>query len=182
MDSVLPVRGYFLSVSGALLLLLLAADWVLPAPLPDRFALSNTALPPIRIRSDVKGPEPVVIDTNHPLPAIADQDRIAAGSQPGRLDAPDAAQDTGSPAPVDDSEGVTVAPLSPQVRDSMARSDADQAAHRPMYGKAESKLRNTSSHARRARQRPSVEHLRRWCDADNGRCSAAFLFARPSYD
>lgn len=64
--SSIPLRGYFLSVGGALLLLLLAADWVLPAPLPTRFVESDSALPPIRIRSEVRPPEAVVIDTNRP--------------------------------------------------------------------------------------------------------------------
>jgi hypothetical protein len=53
----LPMRAYFLSVGGALLLLLLAADWVQPAPLPSRLTDSHSALPPIRIHSELKGPE-----------------------------------------------------------------------------------------------------------------------------
>ncbi|WP_407159454.1 hypothetical protein [Bradyrhizobium sp. STM 3557] len=98
LDPVLPLRGYLLAVAGALLLLLLAADWVLPAPLPGRFDESNPALPPIRIHSDVKGPEAVSIDTNQPLPAHTDE-VVMVASQPGSLDAPDAAQQAGAPCP-----------------------------------------------------------------------------------
>jgi hypothetical protein len=60
----LPLRGYFLWVGGALLLLLLAAGWALPAPAPSPLTDSRSALPPIRIRSDTKAPEAVVIDTS----------------------------------------------------------------------------------------------------------------------
>lgn len=60
----LPLPGYFLSVGGALLLLLLAADWTLPAPAPSPLTDSHSALPPIRIHSDIKGPEAVLIDTS----------------------------------------------------------------------------------------------------------------------
>jgi hypothetical protein len=70
-DSALPLRGYVLSVGGALLGLLLAADWVMPAPQPSRFAQSETVLPQIRIRSDVKLPEPVIINTNQPPPMLS---------------------------------------------------------------------------------------------------------------
>lgn len=60
----LPLREYFLWVGGALLLLLLAADWTLPVPAPSPLTDSRSALPPIRIHSDTKGPEAVVIDTS----------------------------------------------------------------------------------------------------------------------
>jgi len=60
----LPLRAYFLSVGGALLLLLLAADLVLPAPLPSRLSDSHSTLPPIRIHSELKGPDAVIIDTS----------------------------------------------------------------------------------------------------------------------
>lgn len=80
----LPLRAYFLSVGGALLLLLLAVDWVLPAPLPSRLTDSHSALPPIRIHSDLKGPEAVVIDTTGfgLRPTTAAHDIADAASQP----------------------------------------------------------------------------------------------------
>lgn len=72
----LPLRAYFLSVGGALLALLLAADWVLPATLPSRLTDSHSALPPIRIHSELHGPEAVVIDTSGFVlrPAPTEQD------------------------------------------------------------------------------------------------------------
>ena len=79
----LPLRAYFLSVGGALLLLLLAADWVLPAPLPSRLTESHSAHPPIRIHSELKGPEAVVIDTSRfgLLPTLPENESAAAPSQ-----------------------------------------------------------------------------------------------------
>jgi hypothetical protein len=102
--SVIPLRGYFVSAGGALLLLLLAADWLLPAPEPSRLAGSKPAMPPIRIHSDVKRPELVVIDTNQPLPVSANKEITMARSQFQTFDAADAAQATGTPLPVDEGE------------------------------------------------------------------------------
>ena len=61
-ESEIPLLGYVLSVGGALLLLLFAADWVLPAPLPSQLMESHSAIPPIRIHSELKAPEAVVIE------------------------------------------------------------------------------------------------------------------------
>ena len=77
-DAALPLRGYFLSVGGALLCLLWATSWVLPAQLPGRFAEPDPARPPIRIHSDVKMPERVVIDTNQSLPTLSDKEIVVA--------------------------------------------------------------------------------------------------------
>jgi hypothetical protein len=79
----LPLRAYFLSVGGALLLLLLAANWVQPAALPSRLMDSHSALPPIRIHSELKGPEAVVIDTSGfgLLPMLPEDKSAAAPSQ-----------------------------------------------------------------------------------------------------
>jgi hypothetical protein len=76
-----PVRGYFLWVGGALLVLLFAANSLLPAPLPSKLIESHSTLPPIRIASGLKGPEAVVIDTSQPgfLPILPDRE-IAAPS------------------------------------------------------------------------------------------------------
>lgn len=79
-ESAIPLRGYFLSVGGALLLLLFAADWVLPAPAPIRFDESHSVRPPIRILSEMKRPEVVVIDTNRAAPTPALPDEIASAT------------------------------------------------------------------------------------------------------
>ena len=98
-DFGIPLRGYLLSVGGALILLLFAADWVLPVPLPSRLMESHSALPPIRIHSELKGPEAVVIDTNRPVPTPMpqDQENVAAPWQLQSSDVADAAQQLGSP-------------------------------------------------------------------------------------
>jgi hypothetical protein len=65
-DSEIPLRGYFLSVGGALFALLCAAGWLMPGPPPS--GRTDPAFEPaIRIHSALKGPELVVIDTNQPI-------------------------------------------------------------------------------------------------------------------
>jgi hypothetical protein len=101
----LPLRAYFLSVGGALLLLLLAVDWVLPAPLPSRLADSHSALP-IRIHSDLKAPEAVFIDTNvfSANPMAAENESPAAPSPMPHPEVADSAADvieTGSGSSTD---------------------------------------------------------------------------------
>jgi hypothetical protein len=63
-DTQAPVRGYFLWVGGALLVLLFAANSLLPAPPPRKLIESHSRLPRIRIASELRGPEAVVIDTS----------------------------------------------------------------------------------------------------------------------
>ncbi|WP_456839255.1 hypothetical protein [Bradyrhizobium sp. USDA 4486] len=88
-DSALPLRGYFLWVGGVLVCLLWLANWALPAQLPGRFSEPDPARPPIRIHSDIKPPELVVIDTSRSLPAPSDKEIVlahspVAGAQPDR--------------------------------------------------------------------------------------------------
>ena len=82
-NSQIPLRGYFLWVGGALLVLLFVANSLLPAPLPSKLIESHSAHPPIRITSDLKGPEAVVIDSSQPdfLPMLPDKEIAAATSQ-----------------------------------------------------------------------------------------------------
>jgi hypothetical protein len=119
----LPLRAYFLSVGGALLLLLLAADWVLPAPLPNR--PTDFARPPIRIHSDLKGPEAVVFDTSrfdyHPAPT--ERDSAEAPSQQPETEVADASTDVGDsrPAATDLRLRESLAQLQPTVHDQAGR-------------------------------------------------------------
>lgn len=85
----LPLRGYFLSVGGALLCLLRAAGSILPAPSPGRLTEPDPALPPIRIQSAMRGPELVVINTNQSLPAPSDKEIVVAHSAAQAIDPPD---------------------------------------------------------------------------------------------
>jgi hypothetical protein len=62
----LPVARYFIFVGGTLVALLFIADWCLPAPsarFADQLAIDRTI---IRIRSEHKWPEKVVLDTRQP--------------------------------------------------------------------------------------------------------------------
>jgi hypothetical protein len=63
----MPIFRYFVFVGGALLALLFVADFALPqAPAVQTVMTAGGDLPPIRIRSDRKLPERVVLDTSHP--------------------------------------------------------------------------------------------------------------------
>jgi hypothetical protein len=55
----LPLKGYFMWVGGALLVLLFAANWLLPTPAPIPLISSRVTLPPIRIYSATKAPDEV---------------------------------------------------------------------------------------------------------------------------
>ncbi len=67
----MPLFRYFIFVGGSLLALILVANAALPsAPMPEGLT-SGTDLPPIRIHSERKLPERVVIDTSVPMPAGA---------------------------------------------------------------------------------------------------------------
>jgi hypothetical protein len=72
----MPLLRYFFYVGAALLGLILISNFVLPqAPLPSTLT-SATDLPPVRIHSDRKLPERVVLDTSStvstkPVPMLA---------------------------------------------------------------------------------------------------------------
>ena len=63
----MPIFRYFLFVGGALLALLLAVNFALPAsPVTQAVATAGNDQPLIRIRSDRHLPERVVLDTSQP--------------------------------------------------------------------------------------------------------------------
>lgn len=63
----MPIFRYFVFVGGALLALLLVADYVLPAqPVAHAVVTASNDQPLIRIRSDRHLPERVVLDTSQP--------------------------------------------------------------------------------------------------------------------
>jgi hypothetical protein len=119
----LPMRAYFLSVGGALLLLLLAADLVQPAALPSRLMDSHSSLPPIRIHSELKRPEAVVIDTSGfgLLPMPPENEGAAAPSQLPSSDVADAAKQPSSPEAGDGSEISPGALTDTHLRQSLAQ-------------------------------------------------------------
>lgn len=64
----MPLLRYFLFVGGSLLALLLVANAALPAASAPEGLTSGTGLPPVRILSERKVPERVVIDTSVVMP------------------------------------------------------------------------------------------------------------------
>jgi hypothetical protein len=76
-DAAMPWRGYIIWVSGALLLLLFAIDGLMPRTTLGEQPRVEVELPPIRIRSEAKGPEAVVIDTDHATMQAAPDQQLA---------------------------------------------------------------------------------------------------------
>ncbi|MCP3459578.1 hypothetical protein [Bradyrhizobium sp. CCGUVB23] len=187
-EAELPLRSYFLSVGGALLLLLLAADWVLPAPLPGRFAESDPVLPPIRIHSDAKQPEAVIIDTNQPVAVFADNAIAAALSQTPGAAVVDAAQPPGLPGHTDvaDSSRAT-APTNLRLRESMAEL-RPPATHPTGPDRRRGELSSAAEHKptqsrkgkpRRSVRGPKLDSAVGWCHWSRERGSCLNAFSSP---
>ncbi|MGF6427845.1 hypothetical protein ABIE91_003065 [Bradyrhizobium elkanii] len=169
-DTQAPVRGYFMWVGGALLVLLFAANSLLPAPSPNKLIESHSTLPPIRIASELKGPEAVIIDTSQPgFPILPDR-KIAVPS-PLTSDAADAVRRP--PASIseqaDASDGSPAIPT--HVRETLAQLDpgvSDQAdsSTRPV-GLASEPRRNFAHTRSGERRRPgrhsSFDTTPEWC-------------------
>ena len=162
-DSQIPLRGYLLWVGGALLVLLFAADSLLPAPLPSKLIESHSTLPPIRITSERKGPEAVVIDTNQPgfPPMLPDKEIAAAPSPPLSSDVADAVRQPPASLPerADASDGNPA--ISTRVRETLAQlgpGASDQAASsRRQFGLASESPRNFAQ-IRSEKRRRSARH------------------------
>src|SRR3974390_812110 len=97
----MPVARYFLWVGGALLAVLLIANWSLPA-LPDAEKASGNP-PLIRIQSEQKWPERIVYDTSREAIVAAP----SASARPGKAHPPPAdvlatARDAFAEAPASD--------------------------------------------------------------------------------
>jgi hypothetical protein len=132
-DSQIPLRDYFLWVGGALIVLLFAADSLLPAPPPSKLIESHSTRPPIRITSDLKRPEAVVINTNQSdfLSMPQEKEFAVAPSPPRSSDVDDAVRQpaTSLSKQADASDGNPA--ISPRVRDTLAQLGAsDQAGSR----------------------------------------------------
>jgi hypothetical protein len=169
----MPLRGYFLSVGGALLVFLSAAGWLLPAPPPSPFA-SEVALPPIRIHSDMKRPEPVVIDTTQPPPAP--EEIVTASPHVRGLDSTDAAQ---APTVITkDGETHLLASTASQQREIPAPVVRDRALGGP-HGSAASEPRRQLAHVQSSKQRRSPRHAR---PGARSRCEASSaIFCRYAF-
>ena len=189
----LPLHGYFLSVGGALLMLLLAADWVLPAPLPARSTQSYSALPPIRIHSQLKGPEAVIIDTSptESVPILPKMEIAATSSQVPGSDVIDAVQRPGSSlsGTVDGSESPPATSTSAHARESLVQlgpAVADQTGPARRRGGINTQPRRKFVRAWTRKPRRSARHRRfdsppGGCDSlnrDYGHCRYAFMTRR----
>jgi hypothetical protein len=106
-------------------MLLFAADWLMARPVPNGSINSHSELPGIRIHSELKGPEAVVIDTNQPtIPPLPAKHQGAAAPQ--SLPSPESHVDNTYEEPVlpvlkqvdaDDSRPAMSAEPAPNVRD-----------------------------------------------------------------
>ncbi|MGY8638812.1 hypothetical protein RAD15_40730 [Bradyrhizobium sp. 14AA] len=123
----MPIFRYFMFVGGALLTLLLAVNFVVPAsPVTPAVATASNDQPLIRIRSDRHLPERVVLDTTQPtIAAPAVKTAAVAAPQP----------------PVQDGVSPTLAEMSAKarVRETFAQftpaPKADAAARAPVQPK-----------------------------------------------
>ncbi|QPF88642.1 hypothetical protein [Bradyrhizobium commune] len=158
-------------------MLLFAADWVLPAPAPVRSDESHSVRPPIRILSEMKRPEMVIIDTNRAAPSLTPDEIALTTSQ---LTSSDVASAAHQPRPVseqlDESESSLVTSpltLSP-ARESLAQLEP---VVRDQTGPAKSR--------RVAKSEPQRKFARarswKWCDSSRRQqssCRYAFVPSR----
>jgi hypothetical protein len=177
--SEVPMRGYFLSVGGALLLLLFAANWVLPAPSPGQ-PESQSTLPRIRIHSDVTGPEAVVIDTNRPLPVLAGNVIAAPLQQSAGTELIDGTEPPGAPEPIDGvASDRSTAPIPSHLRESWAKlgpPPGDQATTDSGRGEVRPGAPRRRTPSRSAKRRRSVRSLA--LDTPLSRCDSWSLERR----
>jgi hypothetical protein len=155
-------------IGGALLLLLLALDGLMP-PTAFSHASAEVRFPPIRIRSDLKGPEAVVIDTSQvmrrPIP-----DHDIAAAEPVTPSRPESDADQAQPfttlqGTAADHSTLTSQPA-PAAREAFAQLDRpDQSGNR----KPARPVSATRRHAQRRIEasRQHAERLRHlacdWC-------------------
>ena len=185
-ESEMPVRGYFLSVGGALLMLLFAADWLMARPVPNGSINSHSELPGIRIHSELKGPEAVVIDTNQPtIPPLPAKHQGAAAPQ--SLPSPEPHMDNTYEEPIPpvleqvgaEHGGLAMsAEPARNVRDRFAQlipgslrhddpseSEGDGSTPQPRRKRARARIEKPRSFTQRTRLGPTL----RWCHSSQRR-------------
>jgi hypothetical protein len=146
--------------------LLFVANSLLPAPLPSKLIESHSAHPPIRITSELKRPEAVVIDTRRRdfLPILSDKEIAAAPSPPLSSDVADAVRQPppSLPEQANASEGSSA--ISTHVRETLAQLGPgipDQAGSSMRGGRLVSKpqrnLAQTRPEKRRSARHPSFD-------------------------
>lgn len=188
-DSQIPLRGYLLWVGGALLVLLFVADSLLSAPLPSKIIVSHTALPPIRITSELRGPEAVVIDTSQPgfLPILPDKEIAAAASPTLSSDVADAVRQPPASLSEPADAGDESPAISIHVRETLAQLGAevpDEAGSGRRRGLASKSQRNfaqtRSEKQRRSARYRSFDTTLEWCDSpSHGQGSCRYAIMHP---
>lgn len=136
----MPVWRYLLVVSGALLVLLFAVDAMLPRPTEEIHA-SGPQLPKIRIYSERRRPEAVVIDTNRPtvVPDVA-----------ATADASAAAVVLGSPDPAIRESFARLLPPAPKQADPAqprTRQNHPHPGRKVVTGRYKHPLRHAAQHS-----------------------------------
>jgi hypothetical protein len=121
-EMVMPIGRYIAWVGASLLVLLFAADWCLPKPLPET-AGNGINRPVIRIASVQQPPERIIIDTSQPTIV------------PPPTPVGDAAQSEPSPPPLQSyasaASPATVAQFDQKRRKITKRQQAKVAAYQP---------------------------------------------------
>jgi hypothetical protein len=137
----IPIWRYLLVVGGALLAVLFAADAVLPRPPTDEIHASGSQLPKIRIYSERREPEAVIIDTNRP--AIVPDVTATA-------DAPAAAAVLGSPDPAIRESFARLLPPAPKQADPAqprTRRNHPHPGRKVVTGRYKPPLRHATQHS-----------------------------------
>jgi len=186
-DSQIPLRDYFLWVGGTLLVLLFAADSMLPALPPSKLMESHSTLPPIRITSDLKGPEAVVIDTSqsHFLPMLPDKVIAAAPPQLLSADVADAVRPTSLSLSeqADGRDGSSA--ISTDIRETLAQLGPEVFAQAGSSSRLASKPQHNFAQTRpekrrRSARHPSFDTALEWCDSmSHRRDSCRYAITHP---
>ena len=129
----MPIFRYFIFVGGALLALLFVADFALSkAPATQTIMTAGGDLPLIRIRSDRKLPERVVLDTSHPTivsPAVKMAD-AAVPPQPAQSNASPALSEISAKARVRETFAQFVPPGAKADASAVKKADVKPAPRR----------------------------------------------------
>jgi hypothetical protein len=150
LDSEMPLRRYFLFAGGALLTLLLAANWLLPLPASNELTNSRVKLPAIRIHSELRGPQAVVIDMSKSNvgPMLAHEDAVVPQGV------------TPSEATVDEVFAQPDAPSRPQTAANERKTNEGQRQSTRKLRAASLERRPTSIHGSRMHVEPNIASLR----------------------
>ncbi|MEK9282640.1 MULTISPECIES: hypothetical protein [unclassified Bradyrhizobium] len=122
----MPIFRYFMFVGGALLALLLAANFIWPTPAATSGIASASNDPPlIRIRSDRHLPERVVLDTSKPTiaPPVVQAAAVAA-PQPAQANASPGLNEMSAKARVRETFAQFIPPGSKAEATSVKKTDA----------------------------------------------------------